>query len=60
MQALTSTPLLTATPTGDGLELRPVGSWTAVNVKNLEALSEGVTAEIARSKTVKLDSAVSR
>jgi phospholipid/cholesterol/gamma-HCH transport system permease protein len=55
MQALTSTPLLTATPTGDGLELRPVGSWTAVNVKNLEALSEGVTAEIARSKTVKLD-----
>jgi len=55
MQALTSTPLLTATPTGDGLELRPVGSWTAVNVKNLETLSEGVTAEIARSKTVKLD-----
>jgi phospholipid/cholesterol/gamma-HCH transport system permease protein len=55
MQALTSTPLLTATPTGDGLELRPVGSWTAVNVKNLEALSAGVTAEIARSKTVKLD-----
>ena len=55
MQALTSTPLLTATPTGDGLELRPVGSWTAVNVKNLEALSEGITAEIARSKTVKLD-----
>ncbi|HWL21028.1 MAG TPA: MlaE family lipid ABC transporter permease subunit [Bradyrhizobium sp.] len=52
---MTSTPLLTATPTGDGLELRPVGSWTAVNVKNLEALSEGVTAEIARSKTVKLD-----
>jgi phospholipid/cholesterol/gamma-HCH transport system permease protein len=55
MQTLTSTPLLTATPTGDGLELRPVGSWTAVNVKNLEALSEGVTAEIARSKAVKLD-----
>src|SRR5882724_12728889 len=55
MQALTSTPLLTATPTGDGLELRPVGSWTAVNVKNLEALSEGITAEIARSKTVKLN-----
>jgi len=54
MQALTSTPLLTATPTGDGLELRPVGSWTAVNVKNLEALSEGTTAEIAPPTTVKL------
>jgi phospholipid/cholesterol/gamma-HCH transport system permease protein len=55
MQALTSTPLLTATPTGDGLELRPVGSWTSINVKNLEALAEGVTTEIARSKAVRLD-----
>lgn len=52
---MASTPLLTATPTGDGLELRPVGSWTAVNVNRLEALSEGVTAEIDRSKAVKLD-----
>jgi phospholipid/cholesterol/gamma-HCH transport system permease protein len=52
---LASTPLLTATPVGDGLELRPVGSWTALNVNRLEALSEGVTAEIDRSKAVKLD-----
>jgi phospholipid/cholesterol/gamma-HCH transport system permease protein len=52
---LVSTPLLTATPIGDGLELRPGGSWTAVNVNRLEALSEGVTAEIDRSKSVKLD-----
>jgi phospholipid/cholesterol/gamma-HCH transport system permease protein len=52
---LASTPLLTATPVGDGLELRPGGSWTAVNVRSLEALSDGVTAEIDRSKTVKLD-----
>jgi phospholipid/cholesterol/gamma-HCH transport system permease protein len=52
---LASTPLLTATPVGDGLELRPGGSWTAVNVNRLEALSEGVTAEIDRSKAVKLD-----
>jgi phospholipid/cholesterol/gamma-HCH transport system permease protein len=52
---LASTPLLTATPIGDGLELRPGGSWTAVNVNRLEALSEGVTAEIDRSKAVKLD-----
>jgi phospholipid/cholesterol/gamma-HCH transport system permease protein len=55
MQVLASTPLLTATPVGDGLELHPVGSWTAVNVNRLEALSEGVTAEIDRSKAVKLD-----
>jgi len=52
---LASSPLLTATPIGDGLELRPGGSWTAVNVNRLEALSEGVTAEIDRSKAVKLD-----
>ena len=52
---MASTPLLTATPIGDGLELRPGGSWTAVNVNRLEALSEGVTAEIDRSKAVKLD-----
>jgi phospholipid/cholesterol/gamma-HCH transport system permease protein len=52
---LASTPLLTATSVGDGLELRPGGSWTAANVRSLEALSEGVTAEIDQSKTVKLD-----
>ncbi len=52
---MASPALLTATPVGDGLELRPGGSWTAVNVKSLEALAEGVTAEIDRSKTVKLD-----
>jgi phospholipid/cholesterol/gamma-HCH transport system permease protein len=52
---LASTPQLTATPVGDGLELRPGGPWTAVNVSSLEALSEGVTAQIDRSKTVKLD-----
>jgi phospholipid/cholesterol/gamma-HCH transport system permease protein len=54
-QVLASTPLLTATSVGDGLELRPGGSWTAANVRSLEALSEGVTAEIDQSKTVKLD-----
>ena len=36
-------PLLTATPSGDVLELRPGGSWTAVNVTTLEALSDAVT-----------------
>jgi phospholipid/cholesterol/gamma-HCH transport system permease protein len=52
---LTSTPLLTSTPFGDGLELRPGGSWTAANVKSLEALSDGVMAELDHSKSVKLD-----
>ena len=52
---LTSPPLLTATPSGDVLELRPGGSWTAANVATLEALSNGVTAQLDRSKTVKVD-----
>jgi phospholipid/cholesterol/gamma-HCH transport system permease protein len=52
---LTSTPLLASTSFGDGLELRPAGSWTAANVKSLEALSDGVMAELDRSKSVKLD-----
>ncbi|MBV9560587.1 MAG: ABC transporter permease [Bradyrhizobium sp.] len=50
-----SSPLLTATATGDGIELRPVGSWTAAHVKSLEALSDGVAAELDRSRSVKLD-----
>ena len=52
---MTSTPLLTSTPLGDRLELRPGGSWTAANVKSLEALSDGVTADLERSRSVKLD-----
>ncbi len=50
-------PLLTATPSGDVLELRPGGSWTAANVTTLEALSSAVTDQLDRSKTVKLDMA---
>jgi phospholipid/cholesterol/gamma-HCH transport system permease protein len=52
---LASTPLLTATPIGDGLELRPGGSWTAANVQSLETLSEGVMSEVDRSKAIKLN-----
>jgi phospholipid/cholesterol/gamma-HCH transport system permease protein len=48
-------PLLTATPSGDVLELRPGGSWTAANVTVLEALSDAVTVQLDRSKAVKLD-----
>lgn len=50
-------PLLTAVPSGDVLELRPGGSWTAANVTALEALSESVAAQLDRSKTVKMDMA---
>jgi phospholipid/cholesterol/gamma-HCH transport system permease protein len=52
---LTTAPQLTATASGDVLELRPGGSWTAANVATLEALSGDVTAEIDRSQTVRLD-----
>jgi phospholipid/cholesterol/gamma-HCH transport system permease protein len=46
-----------ATPSGDVLELRPGGSWTAANVTALESLSNGVSAELDRSRVVKLDMA---
>jgi phospholipid/cholesterol/gamma-HCH transport system permease protein len=39
------------------LQLRPGGSWTAANVTALESLSNGVAAELDRSKSVKLDMA---
>ena len=54
---MTSSPLLTATPSDDGLELRPSGAWTAANAVELEALSGSVTAEIDRAKALKLDMA---
>jgi phospholipid/cholesterol/gamma-HCH transport system permease protein len=54
---LASSPLLTATPAGDVLELRPGGAWTAANVTTLEALSDSVVDQLDRSKSVKLDMA---
>src|ERR1019366_1609013 len=57
IQILASPPLLTATASGDVLELHPGGSWTAANGTALESLSQGVTAQLDRSKTVKLDMA---
>ncbi|MES2194278.1 MAG: MlaE family lipid ABC transporter permease subunit [Pseudomonadota bacterium] len=48
-------PELTATPSGDVLELRPAGSWTAANVTMLEALSDGVAPQLDRSKSIRLD-----
>jgi phospholipid/cholesterol/gamma-HCH transport system permease protein len=55
MQTLTSPRLLTAAATGDVLELRPGGSWTAANVTTLESLSDIVTPQLDRSKSVKVD-----
>ena len=57
MQILASPPLLTATPAGDVLELRPGGAWTAANATTLETLSDAVADELDRSKSVKLDMA---
>ncbi len=57
MQTLATAPQLTATASGDVLELRPGGSWIAANVATLETLSGAVTAELDRSKTVRIDMA---
>ena len=54
---MASPALLTATPSGDVLELRPAGSWTAANVTTLELLSDAVTAQLDLSKAVKVDMA---
>jgi phospholipid/cholesterol/gamma-HCH transport system permease protein len=39
------------------LELHPGGSWTAANGTALEALSDAMTAQLERAKTVKVDMA---
>ncbi len=55
MQVLVTAPQLTATASDDVLELRPSGSWIAANVTILEALSIAVTAQLDRSKAVRLN-----
>ncbi|QDW38856.1 MlaE family lipid ABC transporter permease subunit [Bradyrhizobium sp. KBS0727] len=52
---MTSAPVLTATPSGDTLELRPGGSWTAVNAAVLESLSSDVTPQLDQAPSVKVD-----
>ena len=54
---MATAPLLTATPSGDLLELRPSGSWTSANAAELERLSNDVMPKLGRSGTVKLDMA---
>ena len=52
---MATAPLLTATPSGDVLGLRPGGSWTAANAATLEFLSDAVAPQLDRSGTVRLD-----
>jgi phospholipid/cholesterol/gamma-HCH transport system permease protein len=52
---LATAPLLTATPSGDVLELRPSGSWTSANVATLERLSDAVTPQLDWSAGIKVD-----
>jgi phospholipid/cholesterol/gamma-HCH transport system permease protein len=52
---LTSAPVLTATPSGDTLELRPGGAWTAVNAAALERLAGDVRPQLDQASGVKVD-----
>jgi phospholipid/cholesterol/gamma-HCH transport system permease protein len=54
---LVTAPLLTATPSGGGLELRPGGAWIAANVTTLETLSDAITPQLDQAKSLKLDMA---
>jgi phospholipid/cholesterol/gamma-HCH transport system permease protein len=54
---LTANPLLTATTSGEVLELRPSGTWTAAHVATLERLSDSVGGRLDQAKTVRLDMA---
>jgi phospholipid/cholesterol/gamma-HCH transport system permease protein len=55
MQALISEPVLTATPSGNQLELNPGGAWVAANVASLERLTEAVAPELDRSSSLRVD-----
>jgi phospholipid/cholesterol/gamma-HCH transport system permease protein len=50
-------PLLASVPSGDLLDLRPSGSWTAANVATLEQLADVVTPQLDRSNLVRVDMA---
>jgi phospholipid/cholesterol/gamma-HCH transport system permease protein len=54
---LATAPLLTATSSGDTLELRPRGSWTAANAATLERLSDDIAPQLDRAGVVKVDMA---
>jgi phospholipid/cholesterol/gamma-HCH transport system permease protein len=52
---VSTAPLLTATPSGDVLELHPGGSWTAANAAALERLSAAVETQLDRSAIVRVN-----
>jgi phospholipid/cholesterol/gamma-HCH transport system permease protein len=52
---LATAPQLTASTSGDVLELRVGGPWTAAHVGALEALSDSVARQLDRSKAVRVD-----
>jgi phospholipid/cholesterol/gamma-HCH transport system permease protein len=52
---LATAPLLMATSSDDGLELRPVGAWTASNAVTLERLSNDIAPQLDRAAAVELD-----
>jgi phospholipid/cholesterol/gamma-HCH transport system permease protein len=54
---LTTAPLLTSAQLGDVLELRPGGSWTAVNAATLEQLFEAAAPQLDHSANVTVDMA---
>src|SRR6266567_140530 len=55
MQILATSPVLAAIPTGNALEVRPGGSWTAANVATLETLSAALAPQLDRSTAVTVD-----
>src|SRR4051794_17594264 len=44
-------------PSGDLLELRPSGSWTAANVAVLERLADAITPQLDKSNLLRVDMA---
>ena len=54
---MASATLSAAASSGDELELRPGGAWTATNAATLLTLSDSVAAELDRARAVKLDMA---
>jgi phospholipid/cholesterol/gamma-HCH transport system permease protein len=54
---LASAAFLTATPSGDVLELRPTGSWIAANATTLERLANDVTPQLDQAAAVRVDMA---
>ena len=52
---MATAPQLAVTSRGDALELYPGGSWIAANAADLEMLSDAVTPQLERAKSLKMD-----